>query len=712
MFRTPFARVLHILLAGLLLVGLALPVWAGPPSGGLTGNLGLRTPGMSSAAATHGWQGAAARLSMPPSPHRCCAQALDEDLAPAEVTITCPTVSVVDVEQPFTATVSLPEATLPLTYTWEATGQAPTTHAGVASLTDTVAFTWSSPSPQTITVTVSNAAGAAVATHALTVEAALQAGFTRAPASGVAPLAVAFSNTSSGDYTASLWDFGDGITSTLPSPTHAYVAPGVYTVTLTVTGPGGSDAEVRPDCISVDPPHLPEPGPHRTDLHLQNLGAGQAAINLVYGTPGAPRTRRYDLGERLAPRAARTVPAAGLEPAVAGAWAGWGTALATQPLATLVEMRWGYPSGPRAAGIYGGLDPPSTAAYLPCLAAGDGLLSRITVQNLEATEAQVAIHFHDRRGAEVLVHEAAVPALTSQTFDLDALGPDFSASGGYGSARIVSSRKVVAVAVVHWLDAAEAYSAVAAGDIVLRLPGIARRELTGGGWDEGQAVIQNLSVTTATVHVEFVNPDGSLAHALDDDIPPRGTAAYATCEPGALDPARFQALIAALGDDWQGTVRVTSSGGQPLAGLALGRTASAGAGDLWACSAVRGISGAQGGLAFPAVYRQLGGAGERWSVAVVQNTTAVSGTLTVEFYGPEGTRVGEAYAVPLAAGGLVRLDLQAGGDLPPAALEALGSDFRGSMVLTPPAGAALVGANQVYWPDEGRAAAYAGYPLP
>jgi PKD repeat protein len=32
-----------------------------------------------------------------------------------------------------------------------------------------------------------------------------------------------------------LWDFGDTMTSTLPSPTHVYTAPGVYTVTLIVT---------------------------------------------------------------------------------------------------------------------------------------------------------------------------------------------------------------------------------------------------------------------------------------------------------------------------------------------------------------------------------------------------------------------------------------------------------------------------------------------
>jgi hypothetical protein len=37
-----------------------------------------------------------------------------------------------------------------------------------------------------------------------------------------------------------LWAFGDGVTSTLASPAHAYAAPGTYTVTLTATNAFGA----------------------------------------------------------------------------------------------------------------------------------------------------------------------------------------------------------------------------------------------------------------------------------------------------------------------------------------------------------------------------------------------------------------------------------------------------------------------------------------
>jgi hypothetical protein len=51
-----------------------------------------------------------------------------------------------------------------------------------------------------------------------------------------------FTDTSAGVVSSRLWDFGDGATSTEPNPAHAYQAPGVYTVTLTVTGPCGIDS--------------------------------------------------------------------------------------------------------------------------------------------------------------------------------------------------------------------------------------------------------------------------------------------------------------------------------------------------------------------------------------------------------------------------------------------------------------------------------------
>ena len=60
-----------------------------------------------------------------------------------------------------------------------------------------------------------------------------------------------FTNTSTGDYATNWWNFGDGVTSTLDSPTHTYTTGKAYTVTLSVSGLGGTDTVTRTNYISV-----------------------------------------------------------------------------------------------------------------------------------------------------------------------------------------------------------------------------------------------------------------------------------------------------------------------------------------------------------------------------------------------------------------------------------------------------------------------------
>ena len=80
------------------------------------------------------------------------------------------------------------------------------------------------------------------------------ADFTTDTTSGPAPLTVQFTDTSTNAPTAWSWDFGDATTSTLQNPSHTYAAPGTYTVTLTASNPGGSDAETKTNLITVTAP--------------------------------------------------------------------------------------------------------------------------------------------------------------------------------------------------------------------------------------------------------------------------------------------------------------------------------------------------------------------------------------------------------------------------------------------------------------------------
>jgi len=70
---------------------------------------------------------------------------------------------------------------------------------------------------------------------------------------GDPPLAVCFTDDSSGQPYAWAWDFGDGETSHIKDPEHVYAAPGIYTVGLTATNEHGSRPITKADYITVNP---------------------------------------------------------------------------------------------------------------------------------------------------------------------------------------------------------------------------------------------------------------------------------------------------------------------------------------------------------------------------------------------------------------------------------------------------------------------------
>ena len=77
------------------------------------------------------------------------------------------------------------------------------------------------------------------------------ANFAASTTSGAAPLALNFTSTSTGKISSFRWTFGDGTTSSTANPTHVYAAAGAYTVSLTVTGPGGSNTKSVAGAVRV-----------------------------------------------------------------------------------------------------------------------------------------------------------------------------------------------------------------------------------------------------------------------------------------------------------------------------------------------------------------------------------------------------------------------------------------------------------------------------
>lgn len=78
------------------------------------------------------------------------------------------------------------------------------------------------------------------------------AAFSAQPNTGKFPLTVAFTDKSTGSISMRSWDFGDGNISSSQHPSHTYTRPGIYTVSLSVSGSGGSDSEIKTDYIVVE----------------------------------------------------------------------------------------------------------------------------------------------------------------------------------------------------------------------------------------------------------------------------------------------------------------------------------------------------------------------------------------------------------------------------------------------------------------------------
>jgi len=77
------------------------------------------------------------------------------------------------------------------------------------------------------------------------------ANFTGNPTIGAAPLAVAFTDTSTNSPTSWAWTFGDSGTATTQNPSHTYSSTGSFTVALTATNSYGNNTNTKNNYITV-----------------------------------------------------------------------------------------------------------------------------------------------------------------------------------------------------------------------------------------------------------------------------------------------------------------------------------------------------------------------------------------------------------------------------------------------------------------------------
>jgi PKD repeat protein len=120
------------------------------------------------------------------------------------------------------------------------------------------------------------------------------AGFTGTPVSGSAPLAVAFTDSSTNTPTAWSWSFGDGNTTGAASqnPVHLYTAAGLYNITLTATNEGGSGSYSRTGYVNVSPA-LSVVGFNGTPVS----GSVPLNVNFTDSSTNTPTAWSWDFGD-------------------------------------------------------------------------------------------------------------------------------------------------------------------------------------------------------------------------------------------------------------------------------------------------------------------------------------------------------------------------------------------------------------------------------
>lgn len=92
----------------------------------------------------------------------------------------------------------------------------------------------------TVILTAANTGGSSSSSQTVSIYSLPAASFTESASSGVAPLTIDFTDTSTGNIVGWLWNFGDGSTSAAQNPSKTYTICGTYAVTLTASNPAGA----------------------------------------------------------------------------------------------------------------------------------------------------------------------------------------------------------------------------------------------------------------------------------------------------------------------------------------------------------------------------------------------------------------------------------------------------------------------------------------
>ncbi|MBZ0293710.1 MAG: PKD domain-containing protein [Anaerolineae bacterium] len=182
------------------------------------------------------------------------------------------------------------------TYTWDFGDQVGTGNGA------TTEYTYPNAGDYTVTLTVTGPGGTNTAQTTISASApppeAPTAAISANPTNGEAPLTVQFDATgSTGQIDTYAWDFGDQVGFANGATTqYTYPSAGDYTVTLTVTGPGGTNTAQTTISASAPPPEAP------TAAISANPTNGEAPLTVQFdatSSTGQIDTYAWDFGDQV-----------------------------------------------------------------------------------------------------------------------------------------------------------------------------------------------------------------------------------------------------------------------------------------------------------------------------------------------------------------------------------------------------------------------------
>jgi PKD repeat protein len=225
--------------------------------------------------------------------------------SPGESTMAFATITVEGAQASFTPSVTAGLAPLGVGFTntsTNATSYVWTFGDGSASITTTSpAHTFAHPGTFSVSLVATGSSGdSATASATITVKGP-QASFTPSVTTGLSPLHVTFTNTST-NATSYVWSFGDGSDSTTTtSPVHTFDQVGTFSVSLVATGSSG-DSATASATITANPPIVPV-----ASFRLNRV-SGTVPLTVTF-TNGSSRAAsyRWSFGDRT-PSSIETSP--------------------------------------------------------------------------------------------------------------------------------------------------------------------------------------------------------------------------------------------------------------------------------------------------------------------------------------------------------------------------------------------------------------------